>query len=404
MAEPVTEPTQAPAAEPTQIEAVPDVSSSSSPELGDYSFEAALEASINAPEPEPQADAPAESAPEKVQPASPEPVSEATEGSEAVEDPTETMQDSDLLDSLDADVGDDWTPKASAAFQKLKTVNKTLLTDKEQLVQRAKEAEAKVLELEGAIGNETVDTLKTKVEEYEQAQMFSNLEATDAYQSAVIQPLEQVFSSVEALAEAHQIEYNSLVEAMMIEDPTAQEERVSELMAGASDRDRATFYRLATEVEPILQRRDVLMTNVEEALREANLVAEQKEKEVLAQKAAERTATTERVVQRISDKVPFLTEFEGLDLEAITVDASENDPTVVHPVDFAYQAVAARLMPAIVKEYVSSQKLIESLTKQLASYEDAEPKLSSGSAPSSLAGSPSAAGDFGSAIEKALGG
>jgi len=62
------------------------------------------------------------------------------------------------------------------------------------------------------------------------------------------------------------------------------------------------------------------------------------------------------------------------------------------------------LMPSLVKEYASSQKLIDELTKQLASYEDAEPKLSGGSNPSSLAGSASRDTNFASSIEAALAG
>ena len=44
-------------------------------------------------------------------------------------------------------------------------------------------------------------------------------------------------------------------------------------MATASDRDKAVFYRLAAEIDPILQRRDNLRSNAEEALKEAELVA-----------------------------------------------------------------------------------------------------------------------------------
>ena len=110
------------------------------------------------------------------------------------------------------------------------------------------------------------------------------------------------------------------------------------------------------------------------------------------------------MTQRIKDKVPFLSGFEGLDLETIQKEAADVDPTVVHSVDFAYQAVAARLLPSMVKEYASSQKLIEELTKQLASYEDAEPKLSGGTNSAPLAGSSSKGGDFASSIESILGG
>ena len=384
------------------VAAIPEVDGG---EAADFSFEAALEASINA------VDEPAEE--ETVQ----ETVQEETateetapEGEETKEESTEetkeesTEEGSDLLDSLDADVGDDWTPKASSAFQRLKTELKSERAERETLTQRAKEAEAKVAELEGVVGNETVETLQQRVQEYENQQMLTNLEQTSAYNEAVLQPLEQIFTGVEKLAEQHGIDYEQLVDAMTIEDASQQEEVVAELMATASDRDKAVFYRLAAEVEPILERRDNLRANAADALREAELVSEERQKIELADRAAQRVEVTKNVTQRIKDKVPFLSGFEGLDLDGIQKEAADVDPTVVHSVDFAYQAVAARLLPSMVKEYASSQKLIEELTSKLASYEDAEPKLSGGTNSAPLAGSASSSGDFASSIESILGG
>ena len=74
--------------------------------------------------------------------------------------------------------------------------------------------------------------------------------------------------------------------------------------------------------------------------------------------------------------MPFLSGVEGLDMKAIEAKAAETDPTVVHPVDFAYNAVAAQLLPNIVREYMTARKENEVLTDKLAEYEDAEPTMS----------------------------
>ena len=398
--------TATPEATPTSdpVAAIPEVGGG---DAGDFSFEAALEASINAvDEPAVEETPAAEEAPaveetKKEESAETEPAAEESTETEGGE---KTEESNDLLDSLDADVGDDWTPKASAAFQRLKTELKSERVERETLTQRAKEAEAKVAELEGVVGSETVETLQQRVQEYENQQLLTNLEQTDAFREAVMQPLEQIFTGVESLAERHGVDYEALVDAMTIEDATQQEEVVAELMATASDRDKAVFYRLAAEIEPILERRDNLRENSAAALEEANLVAEERNKITLAETAAQRVDVTKNVTQRIKDKVPFLSGFEGLDLDTIQKEAADVDPTVVHSVDFAYQAVAARLLPSMVKEYASSQKLIEELTKQLASYEDAEPKLSGGTNSASLAGSASGDTSFASSIESILGG
>ena len=378
--------TATPEAAPTSdpVAAIPEVGGG---DAGDFSFEAALEASINAVDEPAAEEAPVQVEETQKEESAPEATPEATEETKPEAEATDPEDGSnDLLDSLDADVGDDWTPKASSAFQRLKTELKSERVERETLTQRAKEAEAKVAELEGVVGAETVETLQQRVQDYENAQMVTNLEQTNAYHEAVIQPLEQVFTEVEKL------------------DPTEQENAVAELMATASDRDKAVFYRLASEIDPILQRRDNLRNNAEEALKEAELVNDERNKIALADKAAQRVDVTKNVTQRIKDKVPFLSGFEGLDLDTIQKEAADVDPTVVHSVDFAYQAVAARLLPSMVKEYASSQKLIEELTKQLASYEDAEPKLSGGTNSAPLAGSSSKGGDFASSIESILGG
>jgi len=374
-------------------------------DLGDFSFEAALEASINQAESPPtetkteeKATAPADE-PSLVAETTETPTKEAAESADG-----ESTEAPDLLESLDADVGEDWTPKASSAFQRLKAELREKNTERETLIQEAREAQAKVAELEGVVGNETVENLQNRVKEYENAQLLSNLESTDAYKDSVIKPLEQIFTQVEKLADTHGVDYQELVDAITIENPTEQEEKISELLATATDREKANFYRLAAEVDPVLQRRDTLRANVSEALKEAEITAELRAKTEAADKASERNNVTKNVAQRITDKVPFISGFEGLDMDNIAKEAASVDPTIVHPVDFAYQAVAARLMPSLVKEYASSQKLIDELTKQLASYEDAEPKLSGGSNPSSLAGSASRDTNFASSIEAALAG
>ena len=374
-------------------------------DLGDFSFEAALENSIN------QASSPPTET--KTEEKATAPADEPSLAAETTETPTKEAAESadgesteapDLLESLDADVGEDWTPKASSAFQRLKAELKEKNAERETLIQEAREAQAKVAELEGVVGNETVENLQNRVKEYENAQLLSNLESTDAYKDSVIKPLEQIFTQVEKLADTHGVDYQELVDAITIENPTEQEEKISELLATATDREKANFYRLAAEVDPVLQRRDTLRANVSEALKEAELTAELRAKTEAADKASERNNVTKNVAQRITDKVPFISGFEGLDMDNIAKEAASVDPTIVHPVDFAYQAVAARLMPSLVKEYASSQKLIDELTKQLASYEDAEPKLSGGSNPSSLAGSASRDTNFASSIEAALAG
>ena len=98
----------------------------------------------------------------------------------------------------------------------------------------------------------------------------------------------------------------------------------------------------------------------------------------------------------------FLGGVDGLDMSAVQQKVSEIDPDLVHPVDFAYNAVAAQLLPVIVKQYISSRKDVDGLMDKLASYEDAEPTMSG--TPSSDSTSPSRDLSFEEAISAALSG
>jgi hypothetical protein len=114
------------------------------------------------------------------------------------------------------------------------------------------------------------------------------------------------------------------------------------------------------------------------------------------------------VVDRIAEKLPFVKALDGLDLDAIRNKASGMDPSVIHPVDFAYNAVSAQILPSIVREYVGLRKEVEALTDKLAEFENAEPKMS-GAAGGSRSGSGSGSGsgfegNFIDAINRAFGG
>jgi hypothetical protein len=63
-------------------------------------------------------------------------------------------------------------------------------------------------------------------------------------------------------------------------------------------------------------------------------------------------------------------------MSTIQQKASETDPSVMHPVDHAYNAVSAQVFPTVVRQYLEMRKEVESLTDRLAEYEDAEPAMS----------------------------
>jgi hypothetical protein len=314
----------------------------------------------------------------------------------------EAAAEDDLLEQLTEEV--EWTPKAANRFKQLKEELKGSRSELEQLRQLSKEQESKLQEMSALVENKDVEQLQSKLAEYEQERMFTNLEQTTAYQEAVTKPLVALMDQADQIADKYNIEPNMLIDVLSLDDPNAQDEKLSELLPNASDRDKARIYRIIEEINPILERRRTLFDNVEEAAKEAALLEETRQKQDLAERFKLRENVTRNVVDRITEKLPFVKTLDGVDIQALQSKAASIDPSVIHPVDFAYNAVSAQLLPTIVREYVGLRKEIESLTDKLAEYETAEPTISSGSSAKAQRPTSGGEGGFVDAINRAFGG
>jgi len=303
------------------------------------------------------------------------------EQEESVEEEVEDNY-SESIEDLTEDIGDDWTPKAANRFKQLKTELKTSSSELEQLRQLQVEYESQIRELTGLAESRDVDQLQVKLAEYEKKQMFSDLENTTAYKSAITEPLSLLLQQSEQLAEKYDITVEALLDVISLTDPEAQQEQLAELLPNANDRDKAKIYRIMEDMEPIFERRARLYEQSGEALAEAKMLEEQERNAEAGERLKLRQNVTRNVVERVEAKLPFLKGIEGLDLSAVREKASSVDPSAVHPVDFAYNAVSAQILPVVVREYATLRKEVEYLTDRLAEYEGAEPKMS-GSQPSS---------------------
>jgi hypothetical protein len=310
--------------------------------------------------------------------------SKAEEQEEVVEEVEEEVESeySEPMDDLTEDIGDDWTPKAANRFKQLKSELKTSTSELEQLRQKQVEYESQIKELTGLAESQDVEQLQTKLAEYEKKQMFSDLENTTAYKQAVTEPLNQLLQQSQQIAEKFDVTVESLLDIFALTDPEEQQEQLAELLPKANDRDKSRIYRIMEDMEPIFERRAKLFEQSGEALAEAKLMEEQARTAEAGERLKLRQNVTRNVVERVEAKLPFLKGIEGLDLSAVREKAASVDPSAVHPVDFAYNAVSAQILPAVVREYATLRKEVESLTDRLAEYEDAEPKMS-GSQPSS---------------------
>lgn len=386
----------------SEEQAVADPTDSLPEEQSEMNFTAALDAAfenlnkVDTPEPDDTAETEVE---ETETVATDEPVEEQAEvdGNDSDDDSFDPTSD------LDDDIGDDWTPKAASRFKALKAELKESTTELDQLRQQVSEQESKIKELSGMSEYPDYEDMKSKVEAYEKEKMFSDLEDTEAYKSAVTEPLDNLMEQTKQLADKYDIDPEVLIDAFAQEDQTIQDETLAEILSEATDRDKAKIYRIIEDINPILERRSQLLENASEALNEANLAAEKRQEQEAAERLQDRTNAARNVAERVKKKLPFLSGIEGLDMDSIQQKAAEVDPSVLHPVDATYNSISAQLLPTIVKEYIGLQKEVDALTDRLSEYEEAEPTMS-GTSPTSkqVAGQAKKDTSFADSIEAAF--
>ena len=328
-----------------------------------------------------------------------EPLAEETSDGEPLAEETSD----DPLESLTEDIGDEWTPKAANRFKELKTELKTNRSELDQLRQQSKEYESKIQELTGLAESKDVEQMQEKLAQYEQERSLTNLEQTQAYKQAVSEPLAALVEQADQMADKYDVDSDALIDVLSLDDPQEQEEQLAELLPNASDRDKAKIYRIMEDIDPILQRRANLYENADGALAEAKQLEEQQTAAASAETAQQRQNITKNVVQRVQEKLPFLKGIEGLDMTAIQKKASDIDPSAMHPVDHAYNAVSAQVFPTIVRQYLGMQKEMEALTDRLAEYEEVEPAMSGQTKASSTRAGMSDSGSFEDRVNAALG-
>ena len=393
--EPVAEETPA-------VESLPDAGE-------ELSFEASLEAALANLDAAPNEEAAPEETPEIPQEVAEEPTAEPETAAEepTAEEPAETVESdepAEPIEALSEDIGDDWTPKAASRFKQLKTELKSSKSELDMLRQQQQEYESKIKELTGLTENRDIDALQEKLTEYENQRMLDSLETTDAYRQAITEPLAALMEQADQIADKYEIDPDTLVDVMALEDKDQQDEQLAELLPNASDRDKARLYRIMEDIDPIVDRRQAMFENADQALAEAKVLSEQREAQAAAERAQLRANVTRNVVERVQQKLPFLSGIEGLDMAAVQQQAADADPSVIHPVDHAYNAVSAQLLPNIVKEYVAMRKENEALMDRLADYEGAEPTVSGAAVPQAAGSGATPDMSFEESIAAALGG
>ncbi len=369
---------EAPEAEVSNpVDSIPEESSST-----DVSFLDAIDQAFDSiGKPTEEAQEPVAEEPAKTEEEVAEAVTEEPKVEEAKEEPKEeakeeSQEEVDSLESLTESIGDDWTPKAANRFKELKSELKTSRSELDELRQLTKEQTSKLEEMSAMVENKDIEALQEKLASYEQDRAFNDLESTEAYQQAVSEPINEILDAASSVADHYDVNPDILIDILALENAEDQDTALEEYFPNMSTRDKAKIYRMIEDIDPILKQREEMFENIDVALNEAKALEEERQKADLAERVQLRQNVTKNVVNRVKEKLPFLSGLDDVNLSEIQEKAAELDPTVVHPVDFAYGAVAAELLPKIVRQYFSSQKEVEALMDKLSEYEEAEPTMS----------------------------
>tara|TARA_R100001510_G_C7656636_1_gene216882 strand:- start:8163 stop:9374 length:1212 start_codon:yes stop_codon:yes gene_type:complete len=365
---------EAPEAEVSNpVDSIPEESSAT-----DVSFLDAIDQAFDSiGKPTEEAQEPVAEEPAKTEEEVAEAVTEEPKVEEAKEEPKEEVQEEvDSLESLTESIGDDWTPKAANRFKELKSELKTSRSELDELRQLTKEQTSKLEEMSAMVENKDIEALQEKLASYEQDRAFNDLESTEAYQQAVSEPINEILDAASSVADHYDVNPDILIDILALENAEDQDTALEEYFPNMSTRDKAKIYRMIEDIDPILKQREEMFENIDVALNEAKALEEERQKADLAERVQLRQNVTKNVVNRVKEKLPFLSGLDDVNLSEIQEKAAELDPTVVHPVDFAYGAVAAELLPKIVRQYFSSQKEVEALMDKLSEYEEAEPTMS----------------------------
>ena len=314
-----------------------------------------------------------------------------------VETPSE-----DPLDDIDVDAEiKDWSPEAARAFKEVRSDLKAERQAARELRETLEQRESRIAELEAAVQNPELDSMRQKIEEYESKLLVTKLEDTQAYKDLVEAPLKSVLAESDSIAEKYGVDPDELFDAIASNNEVEQEEKISELLASASERDRFKAYQLIESLKPIKSQQEALRNNSEEALREAQELETMRQQDQLRARSESRKAAVDQVAARLTDKLKFLKDIEGVDMEVIKKEATSLDPTAMSPVNAAYNQMAASLFPKIAREYVRALKENEALVAKLAGYANANPRI--GNHSGSSVGVPDGA-SFVDAVSRAFGG
>lgn len=304
----------------------------------------------------------------------------------------------DEADETTAEDSADMTDKAGRRFKELRGELKTTRTELESERSARQQLETRLKELEAA--DSSVEELRTKVESYEQQLSVVKLEATEAYQKEVQQPLQYIVSNIDAIAEKYGINPDALIDAVALNDQEAQDAAFEDLLVGVNERDKLKVYALADELTPVIAQRQKLHDNVNQALAELEEQQQRQEERASLERMEKRKEINDIVAKKMTQKIPFLKSDESIRFDEVASKTSQTDFESLDDANKVYSYMSGLLVPKLVKQIAQLRSELEQSFDELSDFKKATPSASAGGSMSSPSRQPAS---FLDAINQALG-
>ncbi len=287
--------------------------------------------------------------------------------------------------------------KAGRRIKELKEEVKTKWQPKvAELEQTKAQLESRVAEMEARLA--AVEELETKVKTYEEEMSVVKLEKHPKYIREVREPLQAKVTEATAIAKKYDIPTEDLLDALEIGDAAEAEAKLEALTSGLDVRplDMLKLVQIHGAVQPILAKRDELLSKADQALAELQVAGEKEAQQKSLARAEERKQIVPVITERLMAKLGFIKD----DLLALADATAATDLDALDTPNLVYNHMAGLAMPKVLAKTSAIQRENDHLIDELSALKKTMPRLEGGL---SSGGESSKPKDFLEAIRRDLG-
>jgi hypothetical protein len=309
---------------------------------------------------EPKVTPPADPLKELSTPETPEfklPIDEEEEPEKAAEEPdTSEIKAGRRIKELKEEVKTKWQPKVA------------------ELEQSKAQLESRVAEMEARLA--AVEELETKVKTYEEEMSVVKLEKHPKYIREVREPLQAKVTEATVIAKKYDIPTEDLLDALEIGDASEAEAKLEALTSGLDVRplDLLKLMKIHGDVQPILAKRDELLSKADQALAELQVAGEKEAQQKSLARAEERKQIVPVITERLMAKLGFIKD----DLPALADATAATDLDALDTPNIVYNHMAGLAMPKVLAKASAIQRENDRLLDEIESLKKALPRFEGG--------------------------